>query len=121
MSTPGQGTEVTFPTESILAGKNIVRSDALFKTGTYKRGQIVGKLTADGGYTTYVSGAATGAEIISAVCMKDAVLTGDDYLPIAKGEFQKVGVQAVMSALATPITLTDKLLGECDDAGIILN
>ncbi len=121
MSTPGQGTETDHLTESIFAGKNIVRSDALFIIGTYKRGEIVGRVAANGKYTTFVPAGAGGEEVIKAVCMKDKVLAADGFLPIAKGEFQKVGVQAVMTGLTAPITLTDKMLGEADDANIILN
>lgn len=121
MSNPGQGTETSFPTENILAGKNIVRSDAIFVAGTYKRGELVGRVTATGKYTTYDAGGVDGSEIIRAVCMKDITLVADGYLPIAKGEFQKVGVTAIMAGLTVPITVNDVILAACDDAGIILN
>jgi hypothetical protein len=56
------------------------------------------------------------------VCLNDAVIpTGGGNAPVARGEFIREGVAAVMAALAAPVTLDDALVGQCWDAGIILN
>ena len=98
-----------------------VLNGALLAAGTYKSGQLLGKLTASGKFTAYAAGAATGAQTISAVCLNDVTLAADGYAPVARGEFVREGVAAVMAGLAAPVTLTDILVGQCWDAGIVLN
>jgi len=206
---PGQGTVTTLGSETILAGKNVVRNDAKFEAGTYVRGEIVGKkqivsevAAADAGntgngtigtvsdgvkvklgtyiitmltattfsvyspdgeylgagatgsaftsvqivltitvgatpmiagdfftvvvsevssnYSTLVEGASDGTEIPSGICLKDVTLASAGYNPIAFGEFSKAGIQVVMSALSTPVTITDAMVNDLDSIGCFL-
>jgi hypothetical protein len=96
-----------------------VQNGAKLAAGTYKSGQLLGRITASGVYTalTTIPGSnPTGSEIPRAVCLNDVTLTAAGYADIARGEFIKEGVMA-----ATPVTLVDIQIGQCFDAGIILN
>ena len=98
------------------------QNSALFAAGTYKRGQPVGRDNTTGAYTAYDENATNGAEKISGVVINDMIIpTGGGHGIIAFGEFDRTGVARVMASLTPPITLTDVLVGRCNDAGIILN
>ncbi|MDR1469330.1 MAG: head decoration protein [Spirochaetaceae bacterium] len=111
---------MTYNTNAITARVTVLNG-ALLAAGTYKSGQLLGKLTASGKFTLYVPGVSTGAQTITAVCLNDVTLAADGRAPVARGEFIREGVAAVMAGLASPVTLTDILVGQCWDAGIILN
>jgi hypothetical protein len=104
-----------------------VLNSAKLAAGTYKSGQLLGRLTATGEFTAYNSAFdpeeddPTGAELVSAVCLNDVITTGGFTAPVARGEFIREGVAAVMKGLTPSVPLTDALVGQCWDAGIILN
>ena len=110
-----------YPTEDILVRANVLNS-ALFVAGTYKKGELLGQVTASGAFTTFASGASDGSQIIAAVCPQDVEIGGAvTRAAVANGEFSRKGVTAVMASLATPVTVNDAIVGQCWDAGIILN
>jgi hypothetical protein len=56
------------------------------------------------------------------VCPADITIdAGRAAGPVARGEFSRAGVAAVMASLSPAVALDDKLIGQCWDAGIILN
>jgi hypothetical protein len=114
--------ETPYITE-VVAFKAEVLNAAEYVPGTYKKGQLVGRLNATGKFCPYNSAVSTGAEVIAAVCPADMVIeaTARTAGPAARGEFSREGVAAVMASLATPVALDAKLIGQCWDAGIILN
>jgi hypothetical protein len=97
-----------------------VQNSAKLAAGSYKSGQLLGRLTASGIYTALTAiptSDATGSEIPRAVCVYDVdIPNGGGAAAIAKGEFILEGVKA-----ATPVTIVPIQLGQCFDAGIILN
>jgi hypothetical protein len=110
-----------YNTENIIVKARILNT-AKYAAGTYKKGQLLGRITASGLFTAYDSEAETGAEIVSAVCPVDITINSSvPAAPVARGEFSRQGVATVMASLGTPVTLTDALIGQCWDAGIILN
>jgi hypothetical protein len=119
-ATPGQSTTVNESVEKIIGDNNVVLNDRPFVAGSYVYGEIVGRVAADGKHTTYVPAGTGGEEIPKAICGKTATLASDDYLPIIYGDFQREGVEEVMSALTTPITVTEKIIGELDDVNVHL-
>jgi hypothetical protein len=105
-----------------LTSRISVLNGAKIAAGTYKSGQLLGRLTATGVFTAYDADGNDGKEIVCAVCVNDAVIPdGDGNMPVARGEFIREGVAAAMAGLAAPVALTDVLVGQCWDAGIILN
>jgi hypothetical protein len=111
----------SYNTEDVIVRAQVMNA-AKYAAGTYKKGQLLGRLTANGVFTPYTSGVTTGAEIIAAVCPVDITIdTVVTTAPVARGEFSRAGVAAVMASLGTPVALTDALIGQCWDAGIILN
>jgi hypothetical protein len=112
---------VTYLTEDTFVSAK-VQNLAPFAAGTYKRGQLVGRLTTNGKYTTYDAAGDDGSETIRAVVVNDAIVSsGGGYGAIARGEFIKEGVTAVMAGLGEPVAMNDSIVGQCWDAGIILN
>jgi hypothetical protein len=115
--------KVEYGTESVLidiGGKT--RNAATFKAGTYVKGQLLGRIDATGLYAPYAAAGDDGTQIVRKVCVKDSAIANDgDRAPVAHGEFSLAGVKAVMAALAEPVALDDVLIGQCDDAGIVLN
>jgi hypothetical protein len=112
---------MTYNTNAVTSRIEVLNG-AKIAAGTYKSGQLLGRLTATGVFTAYDSDGEDGEEIICAVCAIDALIpTGGGNTPVAKGEFIREGVAAVMAGLASPVTLTDVIVGQCWDAGIILN
>jgi hypothetical protein len=110
---------MTYNTNAIT-GRISVLNNAKFVAGTYKSGQLLGRVA--GGFTTYDASKTDGSQLIAAVCLNDVgIPTGGGYAPVSRGEFIREGVAAVMAALTTPVTLDDALVGQCWDAGIILN
>lgn len=108
-------------TEDIVV-KATVLNRAKYANGTYKKGQLLGRISASGAFTAYASGSSDGSQIIAAVCLKDMTISANlPTGPVARGEFSRAGVAAVMSSLSTPVTLSDVIIGQCWDAGIILN
>jgi hypothetical protein len=105
-----------------VEGRVSVLNGAKFAAGTYKGGQLLGRVTASGAFTAYDAAGVDGSEMVSAVCAGDAVIpVGGGNAPVARGEYVREGVAAVMLGLAVPVTLDDVLVGQCWDAGIILN
>lgn len=104
-----------------IFGRISVLNGALFASGTYKAGQLVGQLTASGKFTTFNASADTGAQTIAGVVVNDISLTADGYAPIAKGECNRAGVTRVMASLTDPVTVTDLMVSQCFNAGIFLN
>jgi hypothetical protein len=107
-----------YQSNTIFGRKIEVLNGALFAAGTYKAGQLVGQLTASGKFTTFNASAETGAETIAGVVVKDSTL---GYVPIAKGEFNRVGVTRIMASLTSPVAVTDLIVSQCFNAGIFLN
>jgi hypothetical protein len=110
-----------YGTEAVLFRVTVLNA-AKYAVGTYKKGQLLGRLTASGAFCAYNSAVSTGAEVIAAVCPADitidtVVTTG----PVARGEFSRAGVKEVMASLSPAVSLDDQLIGQCWDAGIILN
>jgi hypothetical protein len=103
----------------------IVEAEALnavpYAAGAYKKGQLLGRIDATGVFGAYSAAAETGLEVIRAVCPDDFTAAAGQKHHVLRGEFSREGVKAVMASLATPVTLTDALVGMCFDAGIILN
>ena len=110
-----------YTTEDIVFRASVLNA-AKYAAGTYRKGQLVGRLTASGEFCAYDGSADTGAEIVSAVCPADMIIdTAITTGPVARGEFSRAGIAEVMASLATPVALNDTLIGRCWDAGIILN
>jgi hypothetical protein len=110
----------SYRTNSIFSRVSVLNS-ALFAAGTYKAGELVGQLTASGKFTTFDAQAATGAEIIAGVVVRSVTFTTDGNASVAKGEFIKSGITAVMASLTKPIAITDLIVSQCFNAGIFLN
>ncbi|MDR3355791.1 MAG: hypothetical protein LBO04_01215 [Spirochaetaceae bacterium] len=112
---------VTYDSEHVLV--NVQGLNAVpYAAGTYKKGQLLGRVDSTGVFGAYTAGVATGLEVIRAVCPDDfTVPSGGGKHHVLYGEFSRAGVAAVMASLDTPVTLTDALVGMCFDAGIILN
>jgi hypothetical protein len=117
----------SYNTETIILRAQIMNT-AKYEAGTYKKGQLLGRISTSGLFTVYNASYdpdeddPTGSEIVTAVCPVDitinaVVKTG----PVARGEFSRAGVAAVMASLTPAVTLTDQIIGQCWDAGIILN
>jgi hypothetical protein len=109
---------MTYNTNAVTSRISVLNG-AKIAAGTYKSGQLLGRLTATGIFTALIAPpqTSTGAEIPSAVCLNDVVIpVGGGTAPVAKGEFIREGVAA-----ATPVSLSDVVIGQCWDAGIILN
>jgi hypothetical protein len=105
-----------------VEGRVSVLNGAKFAAGTYKAGQLLGRVTASGAFTAYDPEGEDGSEMVSAVCAGNVVIpNGGGNAPVARGEFVREGVAAVMAGLTPSVTLGDVLVGQCWDAGIILN
>jgi hypothetical protein len=98
----------------------VIQNAAPFAPGKYRKGQLLGR-TADGVYAAFDPNGSGGTETVHAVCVRDFTAVSGDRSPIACGEFNRDGVAAVMSALTPPVALTDQIIGQCFDVGIILN
>jgi hypothetical protein len=112
-------TQFAYGTEDIIV-RPIAQNAAPYAAGTYKKGQLLGRITATGLYTAYVAGATTGAEVVRAVCPADFTAVANDRHAVLRGEFSLQGVKVVMAGLTPAVALTDILIGQCWDAGIIL-
>jgi hypothetical protein len=99
----------------------IVQNNAPLAAGSYKRGQLLGRTDATGVYGAFDPDDDTGLEKVRAVCVNDAVLAAAGIMAIARGEFEKEGLVALNAGLAVPVTITDAVIGQCFDAGIILD
>jgi hypothetical protein len=105
-----------------ITSRIIVLNNAKFAAGTYKRGQLVGMTTATGVFATYNASGTGGIEQITAVVLNDVTIDSTNTTAaVARGEFNRDGVAAVMASLTAPVMLTDAIVGQCWDAGIILN
>jgi hypothetical protein len=118
---------MTYNTNAVTSRVSVLNG-AKFAPGTYKSGQLLGRLTATGEFTAYNAAFdpdkddPTGKEIVAAVCLNDVTVpAGGGNAPVARGEFIREGVSAVMAGLKVPVTLTDVIARQCWDAGIILN
>jgi hypothetical protein len=110
-----------YGTEDIIVRSEVLNA-AKYAAGTYKNGQLLGRLTATGAFCVYNGALATGAEIIAGVCPADVTIDAARPAgPVIRGEFSRAGVAAVMASLTPAVALDDKLIGQCRDAGIILN
>ena len=110
-----------YPTEDIVFRASVLNA-AKYAAGTYRKGQLLGRLTANGAFCAYDGSADTGAEIVCALCPADITIdTAIPTGPAARGEFSRAGVAAVMASLSPAVALDDTLTGQCWDAGIILN
>jgi hypothetical protein len=102
-----------------------VLTDALnavsYAAGTYKKGQLLGRVDVTGVFGAYNAAAENGLEVIRAVCPDDFTAVENQKHHVLRGEFSRAGVAAVMASLADPVTLTDAIVGMCFDAGILLN
>lgn len=113
----GQGTELTYPSDKIAGGNNIQVNDRKFAAGTYVRGEIVAFNTSTNLFTTYVNAGANGTGVARAIVAKDITLASSGYAPLLFGDFQQEGVEDVMAALTTPVTVTDVMIADLDAAG----
>jgi hypothetical protein len=109
-----------YDTENVIVGAQALNA-VPYAAGTYKKGQLLGRIDATGVFGAYNASAETGLEVIRAVCPDDFTATAGQKHHVLRGEFSRDGVKAVMASLAAPVTLTDALVGMCFDAGIILN
>jgi hypothetical protein len=105
-----------YKTENILVNVQAINA-APVADGAYKKGQIVSWKAADNQFVPYV-----------ATLTPDGIITADtdtassgNFASVAKGEFSRAGVAAVMAALTPPITVNAALIGACFKNGIILN
>jgi hypothetical protein len=113
--------ETAYRTEDIIVRAEI-QNAAPYAAGTYKKGQLLGRVTATGAFKAYTAGASDGSQIIAALCPQDMTASAANPTgPIARGEFSRKGVAAVMASLTPAVTVDDPLAGQCWDAGIILN
>lgn len=112
-------TQFAYGTEDIIV-RPVAQNAAPYAAGTYKKGQLLGRLDASGQYTAYATGVTTGAQTIRAVCPADFTAVANDRHAVLRGEFSLQGVKTVMAGLTPAITLNDALIGQCWDAGIIL-
>jgi hypothetical protein len=111
----------SYNTENIILKARVLNT-AKYAPGTYRKGQLLGRISASGVFTAYDAEVTTGAEKVAAVCPVDVTITAAlPSAPAARGEFSRRGVAEVMASLTNPVTLDDKLIGQCWDAGIILN
>ena len=112
---------MTYNTNAITSRISVLNG-AKMAEGTYKSGQLLGRVTGSGAFAAYNPGGDDGTELVAAVCLNDTVIpVGGGNAPIASGEFIREGVAAVMAGLSPAVPLTDVLIGQCWDAGIILN
>lgn len=109
--------KVTYDSEGIIVNAEALNA-APYAAGTYKKGQLLGRVDSTGVFGAYTSGNTTGLAVIRAVCPDDfTATTAGQKHPVLRGEFSRAGVDKVMG----PGVLTDALVGMCFDAGIILN
>jgi hypothetical protein len=113
----GQGSEVTYPSDKIAGGKNNVVNNREFAAGTYVRGQIVAFNTSTNKFVLYVDAGANGTGVARAIVAESKTLGSAGALSIMLGDFQRAGVEAVMAALSTPVTVTDVMIADLDAAG----
>jgi hypothetical protein len=107
--------KVTYDSEGIIVNAEALNA-APYAAGTYKKGQLLGRVDSSGVFGAYSAAAENGLEVIRAVCPDDfTATTAGQKHPVLRGEFSRAGVAAVMGSL------TDALVGMCFDAGIILN
>jgi hypothetical protein len=121
MAADEYGIQEPYATEDILIRVAGLRN-ALFAAGTYKKGQLLGCVTATGSFTVYDSAGSDGSEVIAGVCPRD--ITIDSTVKrgtVMVGEFSRAGVTRVMAALSPAVTVNDALVGACFKAGVILN
>jgi hypothetical protein len=109
-----------YDTENVRVGTRALNA-VPYAAGTYKKGQLLGRVDATGVFGAYTAGVSTGLQVIRAVCPDDFTATAGQKHHVLTGEFSRDGVKAVMASLGTPVTLTDALIGMCFDAGIFLN
>lgn len=118
--------KVTYDSEEVLVNVQ-AQNAAPYAAGTYKKGQLLGRVDATGVYGAYNAAAdpeepdEAGLQVIRAVCPDDFTAGAGQKHHVLRGEFRRAGVAAVMASLAASVTLTDALAGMCFDAGIILN
>jgi hypothetical protein len=94
---------------------------APYAAGTYKKGQLLGRVDSTGVFGAYDSSKNTGVEVVRAVCPDDFTAAAGQKHHVLRGEFSRKGVTEVMASLDSPVTVDDALIGMCFDAGIILN
>lgn len=112
--------KVNYDTEGIIVNAQALNA-VPYAAGTYKKGQLLGRVDTTGVFGAYDASASTGLEVIRAVCPDDFTAAAPQKRHVLRGEFSRAGVAAVMASLATAVTVDDALAGMCFDAGIILN
>jgi len=101
-------------TEDIFARISVLNA-ALFSVGKYKKGQIL-SINEDGEFAPFDD------EVVDAICVNDIEITAaQKYAAVAKGEFSLKGVTVVNAALATPVTVNDKIRTLAFKNNVILN
>lgn len=100
---PGVAQDAFIPDQLIGGDAKIVTKSVTLLTGTaYKRGHVLGKITASGKYTVALSASADGSQTPVAICVDDVDATAGDALGgiYQMGEFNGNAV-----ILGTGITL----------------
>jgi hypothetical protein len=93
----------------------VVLNNAAIAAGTYRRGELLSLTAGTGVFGPY------GAGPVAAVCVNDIDLAAPGNAAVAKGEYEKEAVVAVNAGLTVPVTVNNKIIGECFAAGIFLN
>lgn len=87
---PGVQQDVFLPDQLIAGDLKVVTKPITLLTGTaYKRGHVLGKITASGKYTVALSASADGSQTPVAICVDDVDATAADQsgAAYAMGEF----------------------------------
>ncbi len=84
-------TEGTSVIDNLHAGDYPIRGKkAVLVAGTYKRGHLLGKITASGKFNVSLSAASDGSQTPYAICAEDIVLAGDGEVMIyLSGDFNQ--------------------------------
>lgn len=110
--------KIEYTEDNLIAG--VIES--AYKTAdaaTFHRGQLLGRVTASNKYAAWNSGASDGSEVIKAVCAADSVLTATGEIPTYINGSVVLG-SALVDAAGDPLTVTDQIIEDAQDAGIII-
>ena len=108
----------TYNTEDLVAGEiKSAQKDA--STGTYYRGQVLGRVDSTGVYGAYNDADATGLENIRAICAKDQTLAAQGRIAVYVTGSEVKG-SGLKDGNGDALTVDNTIIESAQDSGIIV-
>lgn len=105
-------------TENLVAG-GIVSATKTAATGTYKRGQLLGRVDSTSVYGAYNGADNTGLENVRAICAMDTVLSAPGKIATyITGS--TVNARGIVDSAGDAVTVTATIIESAQDSGIVI-